>query len=381
MARRAATGLKAKPKKIPLPRTPKMVDTKYLGLEPEFDSPLIDNDTRLNRAYGWYNHFYGLAEAKKWTLEHYETVNPKLAKDLARVPEALFSSTVGWLCRMESNGAELAPQSLLWRSAKIGQMIKNRQEVVEEVMADKVSRGSTYKPAGYLANVADLEDLLDAFYVSGYKDTFVPYDYLVKIDVKKTYAIQIANHFRPLFDEIRLLLNGKDKDLNEAYKDLTKAQKTAYQKLVFSIIEDCDRWSANKTKTSRAVRAPKKKSSEQLLKTFKYMKDNSSLKIVSIDPASIIGASVLVAYNHKYKKLILYNAKQGETLSVKGASITGFDEATTSAKTLRKPEIQLESFTTGTQPAIKRKFEEVKTTPSQPSGRISEDVLLIKVFK
>lgn len=380
--RRPGTGLKAKPKKVPLPRTPKMVDTKYLGLEPEFDRPMTDNDMiGMTRAYGWYNHFYGLPEAKKWTVEFYTGIKPELAKRLNRIPESHFSTTVGWLCRIESRGFEIPPKSRLWRAAKVNEMIRDH-EVVEEVKQEaKIARGPTYKEPGYNADIANIEAMLDDFCSGGYSTPFVTYDYLSKQDTKKTYATAIGDYFRPLLEEIRELKRGKDKDLKEGYSHLNKKQIDTYQTLLANIVSDCERWATNKTKVSRVTRAPRKKSAEQILKTFKYMKDYAPLKVVSIDPATILGASLLVAYNHKYKKVIMYHAKSSEGLSVKGTSVIGFDESLTTGKTLRKPEQQLQAFTTGTAAFVKKQYEQIKSVPSSPSGRISEDVLLLKVFK
>lgn len=369
-----------KPKKIPLPRTPKMVDTKYLGLEPELDGvELAANDTRLTRAYTWYNHFYGPAEAKKWAIEYYLDVNPTVAKMLQRVPEGHFCTTVGWLCRMMSRGATVPTQSRIFMTTKLGEMEKIADRVIEKKVEKQAVKG--YTPPPHDSLIADVEDLFDGFYRSDYATPFDLYDFLQKNDVKKGWAKAVAEYYRPLMDELRLLMTKKDKDLNEAYSKLSKKQIDTYLKQVHSVIEDSQRWYENKAKITRTARAPKKKSSEQLLKNFKYMKDLPALKVVSIDPSSIIGAQTLYAYNHKYKKLMVYTAKDGETLSVKGASIVNYDEAKAFGKNLRKPETQLQLFSTGTAAALKRRYEEINSKPSVPSGRISEDVLLIKVFK
>lgn len=369
-----------KPKKIPLPRTPKMVDTKYLGLEPELEGiDLENNDVRLTRAYTWYNHFYGPPEAKKWAVDYYTKVSPGTAKTLQRVPEAYFSTTVGWLCRMMDRGTVLPTQSRAFLSQKLVEMGKIAERVIEKKVVKEAVKGYTAPAHSQL--IADVEDMFDGFYRSDYSVPFDVYDYLQKNDVKKAWAKAIAEYYQPLMSELRLLMTKKDKGLNEGYDKLTKKQIDTYLKLVHSVIEDAERWYANKAKITRTARAPKKKSTEQLLKTFKYMKDMPALKAVSIDPASIIGATILYVYNHKYKKLIVYTAKAGETLSIKGASIVNYDEASAQSKNLRKPEMQLQMFLNGTQAALKRRYDEINSKPSVPSGRISEDVLLLKVFK
>lgn len=367
-----------KPKKVPLPRTPKFVDMKWYGQEPEFTSPLVDNDPRLSSAYNWYNYFYSTGEAKKWAIEWYTKTSPNTAKLLAKVPEGLFSTTVGWLCRMQLRDVEIPQQSRTFLTKKITEMLKPIQAKSEEKVF--VPQKARFIQPGHMSLIANIEDMLDQFYMTGYVEPFNLYDYLSENDVKKAYAKAVAEYYRPLFEEIKMIAR-KDKDVMEAYSHLNKKQIDIYQKLLYSIVEDSERWYSNKAKITRTVRTPKKKSSEQLLKTFKFMKDNSALKVVSIDPASIIGASTLIAYNHKYKKLMIFTAKAGETLSVKGASITGYDEDKVTAKTLRKPEVQLQLFLNGTIAFMKKRYEEINSKPSVPSGRINEEVLLIKVFK
>ena len=374
--------LRPSAKKEAVTRIPKMVDTKVMGLEPVVDGVVFqDNDVRLSACYNWYNYFYDTAESKKYALEHYLKHDAEMAKRLQKVPDAMFSTTVGWICRMLDRGGELPAKTLLWRSKRIREMLDNVQEIKETKVAVKAATGPSYKAPGYNANIEYVEMMIDNFFTDDYATTFVMYDYLSKNDIKKTYATAIAEYYRPLLDEVKLLVRGKDKDLNEGYSTLSKKQKDAYLKFIFSIVEDCERWSANKTKTSRVARAPRKKSAEQLLKYFKYKKDNAALKVVSIDPASIIGATTLVAFNDKYKKVMIFTAKPGETLSVKGASISGYDETAAVAKTLRKPEQQLQAFTNGTLAFMKKRFDEVKAVTSSPSARISTDVLLLKVFK
>lgn len=364
-------------KKIPLPRTPRMVDTKYLGLEPEFETPLKENDIRLHHAYNWYNHFYDVKEAKQWAVEYFAPFDKELSKTLSRVPEANFSTTVGWLARIQTRGYSIPQRSKSWFNTKIEEMkkyappIKRKTESQEQVKCFKSNPWETI--------IEDFELELDKFYTNSYKSDFSPYEYLSKNDVKKTYAQSVAEYFRPLLEEIKLILR-KDKELVEAYKSLTKIQITNYQKFVYSLVDDCDKWAANKTKKT-VSRKPRKKSTEQILKNFKYLKDISELKVVAIDPASIIGASGLVAYNHKYRRLVIFNAIEGQKLSIKGTSLIGFDENTSQSKTLRKPAEQLKYFISGTPAYIKKTFNDIKTKPSPANGRFSLDVIPLKVIK
>lgn len=378
---RRGTGTK-KPKKIPLPRTPKMVDVKWYGPEPELEGiQLHDNDTRLIVAYNWYNYFYTVTEAKKWALEYYAKASPETAKILSKVPESEFSHVVGWMSRLLMRDAILPDQSMRTMTRKVQEMISLVQAKKEEEEVKAIAAGPRYKAPAWETMIADIEDLIDQFAANGYEGTIDVYSMLQQGDHPKTWARGIADYYRPLFDELKLLLTKKDKDLNEGYRKLTKKQMDNYLKVVHSIVDDAERWYSNKAKIVRTKRAPKKKSSEQILKNFKYSKEHSALKLVSIDPAAILTATTLVAYNHKYKRLIIFTAKEGETLSVKGTSIVNVDESKLTAKTLRKPEQQLPTFLSGAITHMKKRYEEIKTKPSVPSTRISEDVVLLKAYK
>lgn len=375
--------LRPSAKKEPVARIPKMADTKVMGLEPSVDG--VDFETTshydIGRCYNWYNYFHGVSEAKGWAVAATAKTDPTLSKLLAKVPEPHFSTTVGWLYRMESRGAILGPKNIEWRAMKVEEMVSRVRETVTVAKAAAKKSGPEYKQPGYQTDIETFEAFLDTYYKSGYVETFVAYDYLSKNNVKKTYATAIAEYYRPLLEELKVLTRGKDKDLNEAYNHLTKKQKEDYLKFIFSVVEDCERWATNKTQIARVARTPRKKSAEQILKTFKYKKDNTALKVVSIDPSAILGAKTLLAFNDKYRKIMVFHAKDGETLSVKGASLTGVDEVKSGAKTLRKPEVQLQAFTSGTATFMMKRYEEINSKPSVPSTRITTDVLLLKVFK
>jgi hypothetical protein len=68
-------------------------------------------------------------------------------------------------------------------------------------------------------------------------------------------------------------------------------------------------------------------------------------------------------------------------LNVKGTSIIDFTEKSFQ-RTLRKPEVQLKEFKDqNTQKRVDTWFSKIKTTETLLNGRMSEDVILLKVFK
>jgi hypothetical protein len=110
------------------------------------------------------------------------------------------------------------------------------------------------------------------------------------------------------------------------------------------------------------------------------MKTFEALKLVSVNPADIIGSKELWIYNTKSRKLGKYVAAEYQELGVKGTSITGFSEIQSICKTLRKPEEQVKAFLASSKVELRKFLENIKTTEIALNGRINADTILLKVI-
>jgi hypothetical protein len=115
--------------------------------------------------------------------------------------------------------------------------------------------------------------------------------------------------------------------------------------------------------------------------------DNKN-SLASINPTEIVGANELWVFNTKTRKLGKYvaqnidpsgMARAGSGLSVKGATIIGFNEELSVQKTLRKPELQLKEFKNSGKVALRKFLENINTTDTKLNGRINADTVLLKV--
>jgi hypothetical protein len=131
------------------------------------------------------------------------------------------------------------------------------------------------------------------------------------------------------------------------------------------------------TKKARVKRAPNK---EKVASKLKYMKEEKTLKLVSINPVDIVGAQELWCYNTKTRKLYKYIADSlTGPLGIKGTSITNFDTAKSVGKTLRKPDEKLKEFAKASKVQLRKFLDEVKATETQGNGRMNLDMVLLKV--
>ena len=145
------------------------------------------------------------------------------------------------------------------------------------------------------------------------------------------------------------------------------------------LFQDLAAYNQTKKATKKAaVRKPPAK--EKIVKSLKYLKQDTALKIVSINPVDIVGAEVLWVYNVKNRKLGKYVAEAlGGVLGVKGTTITGYDANKSTQKTLRKPEEQIKQFLASSKVELRKYIENIKTTEIKLNGRINADTILLKI--
>jgi len=221
-------------------------------------------------------------------------------------------------------------------------------------------------------------------------------------EAKGAHARIIKAEFQPIYDEYTMLTNfptssklklmsEKEQDeweqLKEGYSHLDKKQVKAIMTYLQDVLGACD-MIMQEGKVSRKPRKPKEINKEKVVAKMKYRKSDEDLKLVSISPADIIGASELWVYNIKTRKIGKYVAanidplgagREGSGLSVKGTTIIGFKEEESVQKTLRKPAEQLKEFAGCGKVKLRKFLDEIKTTDIKLNGRTNLDTVLLKV--
>ena len=128
-------------------------------------------------------------------------------------------------------------------------------------------------------------------------------------------------------------------------------------------------------------RAKKIVPADKLVAKVKFKTVDDKLGIVSVPVVGLIGAQSAVVFNTKTRKLGIYVAKTSAGLSVKGTTITDFTEKSMQ-KTLRKPAEQIKEFKEqNTQRRVDTWFGKIKAMETVMNGRLSEDIVLLKVYK
>jgi hypothetical protein len=195
---------------------------------------------------------------------------------------------------------------------------------------------------------------------------------------KAAHARIIKDFYSKDLAEIEEAILGKDEQLKEAYSHRTKAQLKKLLEFLKEIDGACTML-MQEAKVNKKPRATKAKPKEKIVEKLKYQKSDETLKLVSINPADIIGSKELWVFNTKTRKLGKYVAADFSELSVKGTSITGFSEMQSVQKTLRKPAEQLKEFKAAGKVALRKFLDDIKSIDIKLNGRINEDTILLKV--
>jgi len=144
------------------------------------------------------------------------------------------------------------------------------------------------------------------------------------------------------------------------------------------VVSACDML-GQEAKVNRKPRAKKAVSKDKLISKLKYKKSDEQLKMVSINPADVVGAKELWVYNIKTRKLGKYVAAEFADLAVKGTTIINFDEAKSTQKTLRKPVEQLKAFKSAGKVSLRKFLDDISAVEIKLNGRINEETILLRV--
>ena len=306
---------------------------------------------------------------------------------------------------------ELAPTTQFLKK-RIDDAIKEGSGVVEEKKEEEKEKKNVYVPSiqeRIFEQAKKASEKIDDWLEDHYKTDvkFDPKGFDVKkhfneYKVTQAHARKIKDFYQDELAEYRDVLNiptagqlkkmdEKNADLweqlKEGYSNITKAEVKQIVTALETVMDACD-FVIEQSKANRKARKPKPKSADKLVAKLKYKKQEDKFNIVSVNPVDIIGANEVWVFNCKTRKLGKYVAKnidplgagrEGSGLSVKGTTITQFNEAESIQKTLRKPEEQLKEFKGAGKVKLRKFLEDIKTTDTKLNGRVNPDTIVLRI--
>ena len=339
-----------------------------------------------------YGYFYDTKEGNKWASAWVKKNYSKDDYASFRAAELWRTSmTVCSLCKMMENGAVFDEDRMTWIRQHIDASIKaGKAKQAEKVDDDDIPVARKKSPAEILKEktseyIGEIEGLIDTFDTDEFDKEYSLFSDLRKNDVAYNTAKAIVDHYSPLLEELTELLGPKKRNddmydqLVEGYSHLTKAKQKAYHKFIQSLIDDATSYMATK-KAKRKTRTPKPKSTAQQVSKLKYLKESNEYKIASVDPQSIVGASIVYLFNVKTRALTRLESTATVGMGVKGTTLINFDDDKCEKKKLRKPEDFLANVAKTTKAKTNKEWNALTTKPTGSNGRVNADTIVLKVF-
>lgn len=384
---------KRAPKKT---RDPLFADEKYTGSEPVWDTERAlkltqaEFDHFLRKSFFYYNYFYTQKDVKKYAVSWMQEQKYSKADVSAfiRSPDRSLSMTAYSLLMAHRQGMPFREKELTYFKQQIQNAIATADTEPAEtttgpraavpivtVKMPTIQDRLNEKTSEHLAH---FEGLYDEACLGANVDPKA-YDYLVSNAVPQSQIGKFETLFMRRKTELGEALGKADEQIVEAYKHYKAADFKRLHAFIQNILDALDQYRSVKkaTKKARVKRAPNK---EKIVSKLKYMREEKTLKLVSINPVDIIGAQELWAYNTKTRKLYKYIADSLHgPLGIKGTSLTGFDEVKSVGKTLRKPEEKLKEFARASKVQLRKFLDEIKATETVGNGRINADMVLLRI--
>ena len=357
----------------------------------------------------YYTHYE--VESKEWLTtvkafikKHYDK---KIVTAVNKLPDWKVGGKSHWTCTayLLDNKPELVPEAYKTGIDKwIMELAEEGSVLVQEKKAEEKTKKNVYVPSiqerirdqAYDACEA-IEEWLDSFITD--KKNFDPkgFDFanhFAKMKVSQAHARKIKAFYTSELEEAQLIQKlptpgeiNRCKDereadmlqqLREGYSHLTKADAKTYLAALETLHGACD-VVIDAAKATRKPKAKKAPSKEKLISKVKYLERDDKLQLVSVNPLELLEATEIWVYNTKTRKLGKYVADQYQKImSVKGASLVGYDEHASIQKTLRKPEETLKEFKKAGKVALRKFMDDIKTTDIKLNGRLNSDTIILK---
>ena len=386
-------------KKAKVTRDPIFADEKAVGSEPVWDTERAlkmddaEFDHHMRQSLRYYNYFYSSKELKKYLVDWLKQtagvahkLDAATITRFAKITDGYTPLTAPALIKAHSKGMPLREREIKYIVGVVHKTLAldDADEKIIEVVADKTKTAVKVPTIQDRMNeilklhILHFEELEDSLYEGATVDPKA-YEYLSGKSVPQALLSKIQAVFERRYAEITEAKTTKDEDLKDAYAYMKAADYKRYDAFYTKLFEGIAQYGQVKKATKKAsVRKPPQK--EKLVAKLKYAKNDSTNKLVSINPVDIIGAQELWVYNTKTRKLGKYVAEaMGGALGVKGTAITGFNESTSVQKTLRKPELQLKEFLAAGKIELRKFLDNIKATDIKLNGRINLDTVLLKV--
>jgi len=338
---------------------------KYLGREPEYDGSLLEGSKLLN-TYNWYSQMMDFSDSEEFISDYC------LQNNIKTKVKNHHLITYGWIARILSKGGKINDNII----EKFHSYLESLN-YIEDIKEEKPSKI-------YNDPLDDIMPLIDEIIYNNH-----PID--LNYDISKRDRNRIIEKILPIKNE----LESEDPQILESYSNFSKSEIKGWIININKLISYIDKFeNTPKLKESiKVIRSNNKKASERQkikeqikakkmeakkFKDFKYLEEDKSLGIKSIDPKKIIGSSILYLFDTNKNTFYKLVSQEGKSLDINRTTIINIDENKSEAKKIgRNTKEELNKFILSNKRGKEKFLESIKTKLTKISSRTSMDYIIL----
>lgn len=291
-------------------------------------------------------------------------------------------------CFWYNSGLEETERSLYWKNAvikRLSDLIESGKTIYYEKLqakqdSDKVVTLSPQDRLQRKITLTIMQDLIDLEdqWIEGEKASIDVYGLFRKHGLSGSATLPVRQVIEGWLLDYEDAYHRRCEQAVEGYSHLKRPELNRRIKECQAMLADCDRIKSA-AKAQRKVKVAKAPSIDKQVSKIKYKKEDPDFKIVSIQPAQIIGKMRLYVFNTKYRRITEYVTEDPKGFIVSGTTIKNFSKDSSRTLTLRKPLDILPTVAKCTPRQLTKLLDDIKTKSSVPNGRLNEDTILLRV--
>lgn len=375
----ALTAMKGKRRKSKIQRIAGRLndDMKHYGGLPLFNDNMTDEEfeNEFKRAVNMYACTGTRQERAKAAKAYVKQNHKKDFKHFNKLPESLICGGLGTFCRVWEFSGKFTESGQEWVTKEVTRLVNHAKSIkVDEVVVLNVpSPIDRMRNKVYNTIIRELEEVEEAW-MNGEKAEINLFERCQVHGIKANAVNIITEWLEPRVQEYDDAITKKDEDAVEFFSHLKKPELKRQHKVLSDALADCERVKSA-SKATRKTRVKKPQAADKQVAKLKFMKDNNEFKVASVNPLLIVGASRVILFNTKNKRIEEYQTDRPDGFEVKGQSLQHVNRSR--GKTLRKPEEFLPIALKKTPKQFEKEFNNLTTKEYNPNARFNDSIIIL----
>ena len=367
-----------------------VAESKVMGTEPIWVEDYVPTDyqSEYGKALSWYNLIADQKDCREFLVDWFKGDATKL-KALSQISDRMLPRTYANSARIAMRGFPLSDEhkARIWE--KVEERVNKKTVLIEDDTTASEPVVKVVKKPLVAATfiVSDVDDEIEKL-ING-EDTRTVSQILIPYRLTDKNYLDCVQKIEPMLAEFAELvevrripksqLTDSQEQLLESYAHLTSMKSVKdIVKLLETYISDLKK--SYVSKQVAKVRKKKPKDKSKLVQNLKFLKEDNALGVTSVEPINLLNCSEVWTYDTKTRKISKYFSPVSGSITVKGASLVGFDENFSNSRLLRKPETQVKEFAELAKKDLTKWYSAVKSKSGPVRARLTLTTLILKVF-